>query len=69
MLYYKMTNKNDCYFSHIQETIVFNELKTARELDKMCILKESACFEPVYISRKKTAFIFGRRFEKQESTK
>lgn len=65
MLYYKMTNKNDNYFSHIQETIVFNELKTARELDKMHILKESACFEPVFISRKKTAVTFGRRFEKQ----
>lgn len=65
MLYYKMANKNDCYFSHIQETIVFNELKTARELDKMRILKESACFEPVYISRKQTATTFGRRFAKQ----
>ena len=65
MLYYKMLNKNDCYFLHIQETIVFNELKTARELDKMRILKESACFEPVYISRKQTAITFGRRFAKQ----
>ena len=65
MLYYRMTNKNDVYFSHIQETIVFNELKTARELDKMHILKESACFEPVYISRKQTAVTFGRRFAKQ----
>ena len=62
---YKMLNKNDNYFPHIQETIVFNELKTARELDKMKILKESACFEPVYISRKQTAITFGRRFAKQ----
>lgn len=65
MLYYRMTNKNDNYFSHIKKTIVFNELKTARELDKMHILKESACFEPVYISRKQTAITFGRRFAKQ----
>ena len=65
MLYYKMPNKNDNYFPHIQETIVFNELKTARELDKMRILKESACFEPVYISRKQTATTFGRRFAKE----
>ena len=60
-----MLNKNDGYFPHIQETIVFNELKTARELDKMRILKESACFEPVYISRKQTAITFGRRFAKE----
>lgn len=65
MLYYRMINKDDVYFPHTQKTIVFNELKTARELEKMHILKESACFEPVYISRKKAAVTFGRRFEKQ----
>lgn len=67
MLYYQMQNKNDVYFQHIQETIVFNELKTAKELDKLKICKESACFKPIYTSRKNTCFTFGRRFIKDET--
>lgn len=55
MLYYRMINKNDNYFPHIKETIVFNELKTACELKKMHISTLSACFEPVYISKKKNS--------------
>lgn len=62
MLYYRMTNKSDCYFPHINDTIVFDELKTKRELEKMKISEKSACFEIIYTSRKNIAITFGRRF-------
>lgn len=65
MLYYRMTNKNDCYFPNI--TIVYNELKTSKELEKLNICKDSACFEIIYTSRKNTFFSFGCRFVKDEN--
>ena len=67
MLYYKMINKNDNYFPHINKTIVFNELKTKRELEKMKIHEKSACFKKVYTSRKNTFFFFGIRYLKDEN--
>ena len=56
MLYYRMTNKHDCYFPHKNITIVYNELKTGKELEKLNICKDSACFERIYTSRKNTFF-------------
>ena len=66
MFYYRMTNKNGSYFPHIKETIVFDELKTKRELDKMRIHEKSACFEIIYTSRKNTFKFFGIRYLKDE---
>ena len=67
MLYYRMTNKHDCYYPHKNITIVYNELKTAKELEKLNICKDSACFERIYTSRKNTFFSFGCRFVKDEN--
>ena len=67
MKYFRMINKNDNYFSHINKTIVFNEILTAKELEKMRIHEKSACFEVIYTSPKNTFFSFGIRYVKDES--
>ena len=67
MLYYRMTNKHDCYYPHKNITIVYNELKTGKELEKLNICKDSACFEKIYTSRKNTYFVFGCRFVRDEN--
>ena len=67
MLYYRMANKHDCYFPHKNITIVYNELKTAKELEKLNICKDSACFERIYTSKKNTYFVFGCRFVRDEN--
>ena len=67
MLYYRMTNKHDCYYPHKKITIVYNELKTGKELEKLNLSKDSACFERIYTSRKNTFFSFGCRFVKDEN--
>ena len=67
MLYYRMTNKHDCYYPHKKITIVYNELKTGKELEKLNIFKDSACFEKIYTSKKNTYFVFGCRFVRDEN--
>ena len=67
MLYYRMKNKHDCYYPHKNITIVYNELKTGKELEKLNICKDSACFERIYTSRKNTYFVFGCRFVRDEN--
>ena len=67
MLYYRMTNKHDCYYPHKNITIVYNELKTGKELEKLNICKDSACFERIYTSKKNTYFVFGCRFVRDEN--
>lgn len=57
MLYYRMKNKHDYYYPHKNITIVYNELKTGKELEKLNICKDSACFERIYTSRKNTYFV------------
>jgi hypothetical protein len=62
-----MINKNDNYFPYLKDSIIFNELKTKKELEKMGISEKSACFKPIYTSRKNTFFFFGIRYLKDES--
>ena len=64
MLFYRATKEAHDYFTGY--TTIKNELITQRERDtKFRYLKDSV-FEEVNISKKKTFWIFGARFECKE---
>lgn len=61
MLYYRV--KDDAYDYFNKYAVVKNELLTARERNTKCRYISDEHFEAVQISKKKTFFNFGCRFE------
>lgn len=66
MQYFKVLPNYDNYrvFSPSNRILIANELYTQKELNKLGLfLEQSKYFKPINISKNKTYWLFGARFE------